>query len=84
MVTGNRHLERCRRADLLTCDPARLVDLQEVHIDTSRPVRERLAGFAEQMGNPYLFRVDELVIKVSFLPKGNLSLSALLPGLLIP
>ena len=27
-------------ADLMTCDPGKLVDLKDVHIDTSLPVEE--------------------------------------------
>ena len=84
MFENKTALEHCRRADLMTCDPARLVDLQDVHIDTALPVSKRLERFVQQVGNPYLFKVDDVVIKASFLPQVGRSLSDALPGLLIP
>jgi hypothetical protein len=40
--------------------------------------------FLRQVGNPYLFRVDGIVVKASYLPRANRRLSDALPGLLIP
>ena len=71
-------------ADLMGCDPAALVDLKDVRIDTSLPVRERMAKFVQQIGNPYLFKVDGLVIKATYLPQVSRRLSDAIPGLLIP
>ena len=71
-------------ADLLTCDPGKLVDLRDVHIDTALPVRERMQGFVRQVGNPYLFKVDGLIIKATYLPQADRSLADTLPGLLMP
>ena len=66
--------ENCRCTDLLTCDPDALIDLQNIRIDTSRPLPERMESFAKQVGNPYLFRVDGLIIQAVYLPdsKGTL------------
>ena len=71
-------------ADLMTCDPGKLVDLKDVHIDTSLPVRERMRGFVQQVGNPYLFKVNGLIVKATYLPQANRRLADSLPGLLIP
>ena len=60
------NLEQCRSADLMESDPDGLVDLKDVRIDTSRPVRERMEDFVRQVGNPYLFKVDGLIIKTVF------------------
>ena len=73
-----------KRSDLMACDPERLADLKDIRIDTSLPVRERMVGFLEQVGNPYLFKVDGLVIKATYLPQASRSLSDAIPGLLIP
>ena len=62
----HKKLEQCRNADLMTCDPGGLVDLCGVRIDTSRPVQERMTDFARQVSNPYLFRVDGLIINAVF------------------
>ncbi len=54
--------------DLRTCDPNELVDLCDIQIDTSLPLWERMAVFVRQVGNPYLFKVDGLIIKTVYLP----------------
>ena len=84
MYENKTALEQYRSADIMACDPEELVDLQDVHIDTSLSVKERLAGFVRQVGNPYLFKVDGVIVKTTFLPQANRSLSDALPGLLIP
>ena len=84
MIPSKASLERYRAADLMTCDPGVLADLRDVQIDTSLPVRERMVSYLQQVGNPYLFKVDGIVVKVSYLPQANRRLSDALPGLLIP
>lgn len=71
-------------SELIACDPDKLADLRDIRIDTALPVRERIAGFVEQVGNPYLFKVDGLVIKATYLPHVSRRLSDAIPGLLIP
>ena len=84
MIPSRAALERYRAADLMSCDPGGLADLRDVQIDTSLPVRERMVSYLGQVGNPYLFKVDGLVVKASYLPQANRRLSDALPGLLIP
>ena len=84
MFESKHNLEQQRNSDIMSCDPNMLVDLREVQIDTSLPVQKRMEQFLLQVGNPYLFRVDGIVVKASFLPQMGRSLSDILPGLLIP
>lgn len=84
MIPSKASLERYRAADLMTCDPGALADLRDVQIDTARPVRERMVSYLQQVGNPYLFKVDGIVVKATYLPQANRRLSDALPGLLIP
>ena len=84
MIPSRAALDRYRAADLMTCDPGVLADLRDVQIDTARPVRERMVSYLRQVGNPYLFKVDGLVVKASYLPQANRRLSDALPDLLIP
>ena len=74
-------MEQC--ADLIACDPDQLVELRDVHIDTSLPVRKRMEEFVRQLGNPYLFKVDGLIVKTTYLPQANRTLSEAIPGLLL-
>ena len=84
MLESTNILELQRNSDIMACDANMLVDLREVKIDTSLPVHKRMEQFLRQVGNPYLFRVDEIVVKASYLPQANRRLSDALPGLLIP
>ena len=83
MFESKHTLEQQRNSDIMACDPDRLVDLREVHIDTALPVPRRMVGFIQQVGNPYLFKVDGLVVKASYLPQANRRLSDALPSLQI-
>ena len=84
MFESKHTLEQQRNSDIMACDANMLVDLRDVEIDTSLPVQKRMEQFLRQVGNPYLFRVDEIVVKTSYLPQANRRLSDALPGLLIP
>lgn len=64
-------LDRCRNADLMTCNSDKLVDLGDVHIDTSLSRPERMNDFLRQVRNPYLFKVDNLIIKAVYLPDAH-------------
>lgn len=43
-----------------------LVDIRNVKIDRSLPSEDRIKSFIEQIKNPYLFKVGDTVVKVSF------------------
>ena len=84
MILSSAALNRYRAADLMTCDPGVLADLRDVQIDTARPVRERMVSFLQQVGNPYLFKVDGLIVRVVFSPGSGRSLMDALTALISP
>lgn len=43
-----------------------LVDIRDVKIDTSKPVEERMKSYVEQIKNPYLFKVGNTIVRVSY------------------
>ena len=43
-----------------------LTDIRNVSADPQKPKEERLRSFVGQVGNPYLFRVGDTVVKVNF------------------
>lgn len=47
-----------------------LKDITSIRIDTQKPVVERILSYMEQIGNPYLFKVGDIPVKVSFNDKG--------------
>ena len=48
-----------------------LVDISELEIDRTKPIERRVMDFIEAVGNPYLFRVDDMAVKISFNPSGK-------------
>ena len=59
-------LNRLKHMDIEQCEPDQLVDLRSVSIDKSLPVPERMYSFVKQIKNPYLFKVDDITVKVEF------------------
>lgn len=66
-MTLEEYLQKMREIDVRDIDPSTLVDIKDVHIDTSLPVEQRLTSVLQQMnGNPYFFRSNGLVVKCAF------------------
>lgn len=53
--------ERSRK-ELLDC----LVDIRDVKIDRSMSVEDRMKSYVEQIKNPYMFKVGNTVVRVSY------------------
>lgn len=47
-------------------DRGTLRDIQNVVIDTSKPCGERIRSFVEQIGNPYCYLDNGVVVEVGF------------------
>lgn len=45
---------------------ASLVDIRDVQIDRSLPMEERIKSYIEQVKNPYMFKVGNTVVRVSY------------------
>ena len=63
----------CQFVNHLTCKPEDLTDLQQIPIATDLPVVVRMKQYLDQVKNPYLFRVGDLIVKVSFSGKRDLA-----------
>lgn len=55
-----------KNIDIDQCEPEQLVDLSTVSIDKTLPVPERMRSFVSQIKNPYLFKVDDITVRVAF------------------
>ena len=51
-----------RRKELLDS----LVDIRDVKIDRSMSVEDRMKSYVEQIKNPYMFKVGNTVVRVSY------------------
>lgn len=62
----------CKGGDCTENDQSRkelldsLVDIRDVRIDCSQPIEERMKSYVEQIKNPYLFKVGNTVVRVSY------------------
>lgn len=43
-----------------------LVDIRDVRIDRSMSVEDRMKSYVEQIKNPYMFKVGNTVVRVSY------------------
>ncbi|MCD7731923.1 MAG: hypothetical protein LUH56_00580 [Oscillospiraceae bacterium] len=51
-----------KRSELLDS----LVDIRDVRIDRTLPLEERMKSYVEQIKNPYMFKVGDTVVRVSY------------------
>ena len=70
------------QADLKYCNPNDLVDLCDIQIDVSLPLRERMARYRQQIRDPYHFKVDGLIIRAVYPPEAKSRLSDAIASLL--
>ena len=59
-------LTEMKNVDVRTVDPATLVDIKKVTVNTSLPREERLSDHISQIGNPYCFLCGNVVVKIGF------------------
>ena len=59
-------LNTLRNAAIADFPKDSLVDLRDVKIDINKSESERILKYFEQIKNPYLFKVGDMRVKVSF------------------
>ena len=64
------YLEQMRNVDIRKVDQASLVDINQVKIDNSLPVVQRVSNFISQVRNPYCFRIGDVAVKVEYKTNG--------------
>ncbi len=64
-------LQKMKEVNIREVDKDKLVDLQKVKIKKELPIPERVVDFIAQIGNPYCFRVGDMVVKLKFQEDGT-------------
>ena len=59
------------RQSITEIDPASLTELKDIHISKEQPIGERILALIEQSGNPYAYRDNGMVVKISFSETGK-------------
>lgn len=65
------HMEDEKYLDIRTVLPETLENLEDVVIDTSLPVEDRMKEFVKQIKNPYCFRCGKLIVQVEYKESGK-------------
>lgn len=52
--------------DVAVCDKSELVDMRDVNINELLTKNEKIEEFLDQIKNPYLFKIGDVAVKVSF------------------
>lgn len=68
-----KELKVLRKIDIHTVDINDLVDINSVTIHTELPVLERTIDYIKQIKNPYCYKMNDIVIKVSFLGERSIN-----------
>ena len=59
-------IKEMKNIDIRTVNRDDLVDIRDVTIDTNLSHEERLKSFVQQIKNPYCFKYEDVVVKMSF------------------
>lgn len=59
-------LKKLKNADIESCDKNSLTDIKNINIDADQPSVSKMKSFVEHVGNPYLFKVGEIAVKLEF------------------
>lgn len=68
----DEELEQMRNVDIRTVDKSTLVDIKNVKIDETLPLRERMLDYLRQIKNPYCYLCNGVVVKAAFSGKTTL------------
>lgn len=58
--------EELKNISIKDCDKSTLTDILSVKIDSYKSKSEKLIDYIAQVKNPYLFRLGDLAVKVTF------------------
>lgn len=65
-------LSRARSIDIGKVDSDGIAEFSDIRIDDSLPVEERIASLMRQTKNPYCFKYNGMIVKISFAGKKSL------------
>lgn len=65
-MIDSAELKDLKKVDIESCDKDQLIDINNVKVDRSGTLEQRLNSFLTQIKNPYLFKVGDIAVKVEF------------------
>jgi len=67
MHISKEELQKMEQADIREAVPEDLADISGIEIDMRKPVPARVEEYVRKVGNPFLVRVGEYVVKIGYL-----------------
>lgn len=64
-------LQQLRNVDITQVDHNTLVDIRNVHIDSSLPAAKKMQSYFEQIINPYCFLCGDTPVRIRFASEGK-------------
>ena len=62
----NSYLQKLKSISIKDCDIENLQDIRNVKVDSNKSKEERVLQCISLIGNPYCFKVGDMVVKVAF------------------
>jgi len=66
MYLSKEELYRMEQEDIRAAVPENLVDISNMEIDMKKAVSARAEDYVQKVGNPFLVRVGEYVVKIGY------------------
>ncbi|MCI9493902.1 MAG: hypothetical protein HFH42_12550 [Lachnospiraceae bacterium] len=66
MELSKEMLQNMEQADIRDAVLDTLTDISKIEIDRNKPIAERVEAYVEAVGNPFLVRVGEYVVKIGY------------------
>ena len=66
-----KQLDNMQSEDIRSIDPESVCEISDIKIDRNLPVKERVKTLLMQTENPYVYKVNGMVVKVSFSESGK-------------
>ena len=63
-------VEEMKQVDIRTVQAEELADITKIHLDACQTKEEKIKSFLEQVGNPYCYRVGDVIVKTRYSENG--------------
>lgn len=64
-------VEEMKQVDIRTVQAEELADITKISLDGCRTKEEKIKSFLEQVGNPYCYRVGDVIVKTRYSENGG-------------
>lgn len=63
-------VEEMKQVDIRTVQAEELADITKIRLDGCQTKEEKIKSFLEQVGNPYCYRVGDVIVKTRYSENG--------------